>query len=735
MTHLGLSPDVARPICWALLHFLWQGLALALLLAMALSVARRAAMRYALGVATLVLMMAAPAATYLVLVHSAPAVGTSTMAAMAETPTFRSATPAMSSRVNTVEPGTARQSGSPAFPDGAEVWLLEFWLAGVVVLSVRGLGGLCVLDRMRRRETVPVFAELVAMARALERRLGLSRTVRYCQCRNLDAPAVIGWLRPVVLLPVSALTGLSPEQLGAVIAHELAHIKRHDAWVNLFQTGVETLLFYHPAVWWVNAQIRAEREHCCDDVAVSVCGGVPDYARALMLMEDWRRAPRLAMAANGSRLRSRVLRLMGLEIRHQGARSMGLAAASLCLALVVLAGTGLMGTARGLFDPTGGISPLRTGMLPVSTPPVLGSVASPARSASPESLLGLMEPLSAVPAARAVRAARALGSVVASAMRLPVLPEAATQSAEAKTGPAVGVPALPQEAAPSAAKESYIDGLNSVGLKNLDADQLISLKVQHVTPEYIRQIHAAGLTPTVDELIGMKVQGVSPEYISAMRAHGLKPTVDDLIAMKVQGVTPEYLSAMHAAGVDLTADLAVAMRVQGVTPEYIHDLHAEGVDAKPDDLIALKVQGVTAQYIHDLRAEGVTPKADELVALKVQGVTPQYVREMHSAGLKPSGDDLIAMRVQGVTPENIRDMHAAGLSPAADEFIALRTQGVTPEFVRALQTPGLGKLSTDDYIEAKERGITPEFIEKARSHGIRGLTLEKLIALKDAGVF
>ena len=80
---------------------------------------------------------------------------------------------------------------------------------------------------------------------------------------------VVGWLRPVILLPASALTGLAPSQLEAVIAHELAHIRRHDYLVNLFQTTVETLLFYHPASWWISRQIRAEREHCCDDVAVS----------------------------------------------------------------------------------------------------------------------------------------------------------------------------------------------------------------------------------------------------------------------------------------------------------------------------------------------------------------------------------------------------------------------------------------------------------------------------------
>src|SRR5438874_11455604 len=85
-----------------------------------------------------------------------------------------------------------------------------------------------------------------------------------------------------------------------IIAHELAHIRRLDGFVNLFQIGVETLLFYHPAVWWVSQRIRTEREHCCDDEAVAVSGDAVNYARALTLMEEWRTAPSLLMAANRS---------------------------------------------------------------------------------------------------------------------------------------------------------------------------------------------------------------------------------------------------------------------------------------------------------------------------------------------------------------------------------------------------------------------------------------------------
>src|SRR3974377_1751725 len=141
--------------------------------------------------------------------------------------------------------------------------------------------------------------------------MGISRMIRYCQSIHLEVPVVVGWIRPVVLLPVSAITGLSQVQLEAVIAHELAHIRRYDAFVNLFQVAVETLLFYHPAVWWLGKRIRAEREHCCDDAAVAICGSPVTYARALARLAEMKPSPQLAMALNGSPLVDRVARLLG----------------------------------------------------------------------------------------------------------------------------------------------------------------------------------------------------------------------------------------------------------------------------------------------------------------------------------------------------------------------------------------------------------------------------------------
>jgi hypothetical protein len=169
--------------------------------------------------------------------------------------------------------------------------------------------------------------------------LGVSRAVRILTTAAAEVPATLGWLRPVVLLPISAFTALTPEQIELLIAHELAHVKRHDYLVNLIQTAVETLLFYHPAVWWVSAQIRREREHCCDDLAVAVCGNLTLYVRALAALEGLRqRPPALVLAASGGSLVSRIQRLLGREVRQRKAPSAwlgALAPAALVLAAIV----------------------------------------------------------------------------------------------------------------------------------------------------------------------------------------------------------------------------------------------------------------------------------------------------------------------------------------------------------------------------------------------------------------
>jgi beta-lactamase regulating signal transducer with metallopeptidase domain len=341
-----LPPTVMHPLAWALLHFLWQGTALAALAAVVMTLCRKASVRYTVGVGTLVLMLAAPVATFLSYRQVDTAVPSVTMPVSTAAVQSHAPKPAQSLT-------SQSQVSAPEIFPGLDVfpWLIEAWFVGVMFFSLRYAGGVLQLERMRRREAVAINARMLAISLALQRRLRLTRIVRYCECTWLDAPAVMGWFRPIVFLPVTALTGLSQDQLQAVIAHELAHIKRLDAFVNAFQIAAETILFYHPAIWWLNRRIRAERENSCDDVAIALCGNAVEYARALTLMEEWRSAPSLAMAANRGPLTVRVARLLGLSHLQSGmlsssVRGLGVAASVLCLTAALTAGMATVGIAR-----------------------------------------------------------------------------------------------------------------------------------------------------------------------------------------------------------------------------------------------------------------------------------------------------------------------------------------------------------------------------------------------------
>ena len=152
-------------------------------------------------------------------------------------------------------------------------------------------------------------------------------------------PTVIGWSKPVILLPATALSGLSAQQLEALLAHELAHVRRNDYVINLLQALIETLLFDHPAVWWLSRRIRIEREHCCDDLAVQVCGDELSYAKALVALEELR-GPRmtLAVSAAGGSLLGRIKRLVTRPTTTEDHPVLGVGAIGVVVVMALLIG-------------------------------------------------------------------------------------------------------------------------------------------------------------------------------------------------------------------------------------------------------------------------------------------------------------------------------------------------------------------------------------------------------------
>jgi len=322
-----LSQGIVEKLGWTLIHFVWQAAVVAVLLAAVLRLLRRrnADTRYIAGCAALALMVALPIATITFVEASGPGaeVGpapakasaadttpTSEIVEVAELPPLSPDEAAPLETAPLPRPAWHEKlvgTFEPALP-----YIVCAWLLGVFGLSAWHLGGWTQLQRLKRRMVCEVAPELQAKLALLAQSVGVQRVVTLLESALVEVPTVVGWVKPVILLPASALTGLTAEQLETVLAHELAHIRRYDYLVNMLQTIVEILGFYHPAVWSVSRRIRIERENCCDDVAVHVCGDSLRYARALTHLEEMRvRGRELAVAATGGSLIARIGRLLG----------------------------------------------------------------------------------------------------------------------------------------------------------------------------------------------------------------------------------------------------------------------------------------------------------------------------------------------------------------------------------------------------------------------------------------
>ena len=307
---------------WALIHFVWQGAAIAAAASVLLRLTRHrsASTRYVIACVGLAAMLAAPLVTARLMwtTPSSPIGGAS---ATVTGPDVAQAFPGpLASKTGEVRQGSPTRVSEGASPAIERIipGVTVAWMAGVLLLLARMAGGWWRVRRLHHVALSTASSRWQTACRRLAYRLGLPAAAHVVESALVDVPTVVGWLRPAILLPIAALASLTPEQIEAILAHELAHIRRHDYAVNVLQTLAETLLFYHPLVWWISKRIRVEREHCCDDIAIAICGDPVGYAQALAELESWRTsAATMVMAATGGSLLDRVRRILRMPIADE----------------------------------------------------------------------------------------------------------------------------------------------------------------------------------------------------------------------------------------------------------------------------------------------------------------------------------------------------------------------------------------------------------------------------------
>src|SRR5581483_6825072 len=292
------------------IHFLWQGAAIAAVYAAArrATLTATASARYRIACTALLLIVAAPVATWQALRPASPIQTAIAPDRSARVP----ASPTLDRPVLALLPPTVRNAVPAGRPSPVLSAVVALWMFGAAAFWIRLLGGLAVASRVRSSKARPAGSDWQQMLDRLATRIGLGHPVRLLESAWIQAPAAAGWLRPVIFGPIGMLAGLPAEHVEALLLHELAHIRRRDYLVNVLQGIAEATLFYHPAVWWISGHIREEREACCDDTAVSLSGDRLAYAQLLVSLESCRAANlRAAVAANGGSLASRVARILG----------------------------------------------------------------------------------------------------------------------------------------------------------------------------------------------------------------------------------------------------------------------------------------------------------------------------------------------------------------------------------------------------------------------------------------
>lgn len=307
----GLLPAVVPAMAWALLDFVWQGLLVGWGAALLLALLRKARpqVRYAVACAALLLCAALPVAGTLQRVLD-DASATTVLHRVAGQPL--QVRPGVPAPVIAVAAGRVA-SWEKTLQDQLPLVLL-CWASGAGVLALRMALGLAWVRRHSRPGAWAGHPQWQARLDQLAQRMGIARRVVLGVVDDLRSPVTAGCWRPVVLVPASLLTGMPPDLLEALLAHELAHVRRFDYLMNLLQSAIEILLFYHPTVWWLSNRIRIEREQVADDVAASTLGEPRRLALALSELDLFQLAtPQLAPAAQGGNLMSRIKRLVRPE--------------------------------------------------------------------------------------------------------------------------------------------------------------------------------------------------------------------------------------------------------------------------------------------------------------------------------------------------------------------------------------------------------------------------------------
>jgi beta-lactamase regulating signal transducer with metallopeptidase domain len=799
-----LPASLTDALGWTLLHSLWQGTLIAFTLGVVMIVLRRASAR-ARSLAASIALLTTMSATCLTFIALYEPLSVDNAALEAASVQVEKASPSSENTVQTpVQKGFRALRFAPLSISREAMWLdrvqeylpalVLIWLLGAICLALRFLGGMVYAQRMKHFRAHPASAEWQARVAELAERLKLRRAPLLVESGLANAPMLVGFLKPIILVPMGFLSGLQTAHIEAIIAHELAHARYQDYLMSILQAVIETVMFYHPAVWWMSSQVRQEREHAADDLAADLCGDSRALAHALAILEERSLASDEAhfatagVGANDGHLLTRVKRLLGKQ--PERTFSLEYLAAYLVItsifALSLTASPMLQPMVKPIVEPVveraqAAASNLASRLVPLTAPSIPDSTNrndsgkthsfwSDDNSISTEgfweakfkekSLTLIMYKnkwgrknynstmytglrYNEVQGLEASRVRSLSGE-----LEFRLVKESGTFvfSGDAKGGEARGNYTFQPN-------KEFSEKLKALGYKDVDDRDLIAMAVTDVKLDLLREL--AGLELTTKDAIEIAILGIKPDFVREARKLGLNG--EEIREYGVLGIKTEYITEMKKKG--YTLDEIKELGVLGIKPEYVEEMKKFGI--KSEEIKEFGVLGIRPEKVKELKDAGVP--VDEIKEYGVLGISPGYVASMKSLGYKV--EDIKEIGVLGIKPETVKEYKDAGvpvdeikeygvlgikigyikemkaLGYKVEDIKEVGVLGIKPETVKSYKNAGL---RVEDIKEFAILGIKPDFVKQMRAKGfsaddirdfgVRGMSLESISSMRDAGL-
>ncbi|MBL7780323.1 MAG: M56 family metallopeptidase [Saprospiraceae bacterium] len=750
--------SLGEALGWTVLHSIWQAGLVALLTGVLLIVLRRksAKTRYWVANTALLLILLAAAGTFAYYFqYSAPPV------LLAETTS--GSTQAMKGATAPVlafQPAemSAGFNMSAYFNQNLPL-VVACWFLGLCVFLLRLLGNVGYVYYLKNHLNFPAEEYWDELLQKLLRTARIQQPVRLVESALVRTPMVIGHLKPLVLFPIGLINRLDPHQVEAILAHELAHILHRDYLFNLLQCLVETLFYYHPAVWWLSARVRHEREIAADDAAVQLTGKSMEYAKTLVLIQEMAMIPlQMVPAFSGPRKNQLLYRIQHI-LRVQQTTNLAMEKIiGTCAILLVIIGLGMAQNKNNNSISYQHVETIANGNdlsgvweASIENDKVCVNFSSRREHFSwNNGNCYLKSDFSALPTVESeFTLTRPAGVMTFKGKfennegygRFRFVADASFSSWLSEQG-ITGIDdfAMLNLFLANIGKD-YVQSLQKTGLGNISGDELQSLAIQGVDQKRIEEVRGISKSldagdPSIETILNLTIHDIDQAYVKSMSQAGFGTlSLEDIMNAKIQEITPEYVKQVNAMGFGkLSFEDVLNFKIHEITPEFLSGLKSAGITAESaEDALNLRIHDLSPETIAEIKKMGFKDlSTEDMLNLKIQDVTPAFLANMRKAGFDNlSAEEALNLKIQDVTPEFVKEMEKAGFKNlSVDDALNLKIQDVNPADLEGYTKLGFQEIDVDNAVNLKIHEVTPEFIQSMRSKGFVDLDLEEYVNLK-----